>query len=254
MGNFYVITGASSGIGYALCCHLASRNKHVIAVARRGANLTTLQNEYPKLIKIVQADLATGAGRDKVTKEVWSLGTIQGLVNNAASNEPISLLQNISLESWRQQLEINVTAPIFLTQGLLPFLKGGRIINLTTGTTRFIVSGIASYAMTKAAINIFSKYLSDELRTKNILVTAAHPGVVKTAMANNIDTFKHASLFQENKYLDVNICAKFLCWLLLDADDELYTGDVIGIYNQKYQPLWHDEILPSPYPDEIEAP
>lgn len=254
MSDYYVITGASSGIGYALCCHLASHNKHVIAVARRDEYLQSLQNKFLSLITIIQADLATQTGRDAVTKKVGSIRNIKGIVNNAASNDPISLLQHISINDWHQQIAINIDAPVFLTQSLLPFLSGGRIINLTTGTTQFIVSGIASYAMTKAAINIFSKYLSNELRTQNILVAAAHPGVVMTAMAENISTFNHSKLFHEIKYLDVNISAKFLCWLLLNADDSLYTGDIIGIYNQKYQPLWHNEMIPSPYPVDIDPP
>ena len=51
-----------------------------------------------------------------------------------------------------------------------------------------------------------------------------------------------------------NLSAKFLCWLLLEAADELYTGDIIGIYNQKYQLLWHDRIIESPYPNSISPP
>ena len=66
------------------------------------------------------------------------------------------------------------------------FKKDGRIINLTTGTTSFVVSGVAGYAMTKAAVNVFTKYLSDELQSRNILVTAAHPGIVKTGLIESI--------------------------------------------------------------------
>lgn len=57
-----------------------------------------------------------------------------------------------------------------------------------------------------------------------------------------------------NKHIDVEISAKFLTWLLLDAENSFYTGDTIGIYNQKYQPLWHDSIIPSPYPDHVVLP
>lgn len=58
----------------------------------------------------------------------------------------------------------------------------------------------------------------------------------------------------ENKYLDINLSAKFLCWLLLEAHDELYTGDIIGIYNKKYQLLWHDREIEHPYPNRIAPP
>nr|WP_272940915.1 SDR family oxidoreductase [Coxiella burnetii] len=134
---------------------------------------------------------------------------------------------------------------------------------MTTGTINFVVTGIASYAMTKAALNTFTKYLSVELRSRNILVTATHPGVVKTGLVDSV--FKqnapelgisqaHEKFQKENKYLDVDLSAKFLSWLLLDADDSLYTGDVIGVYNKQYQSLWSDKLIPSPYPADVEAP
>ena len=69
-------------------------------------------------------------------------------------------------------------------------------------------------------------------------------GIVKAQ-----ETFKNG-----NRYLDINIPAKFLSWLLLDADNSVYTGDIIGIYNKKYQPLWHNDVIPSPYPDDIAPP
>lgn len=153
--------------------------------------------------------------------------------------------------------------PVFLTQSLIPLLKDGRIINLTTETINFVVSGVAGYAMTKAAINVFTKYLSEELRHKKILVMAAHPGIVKTGLVESIIRHNDSSLGiskaqqqfeKENKYLDANLSAKFLCWLLLEAADELYTGDIIGIYNKKYQSLWHDEVIQSPYPDNVAPP
>lgn len=215
------------------------------------------------MITTIKADLSTQMGRENVIKRMFSLRKIVGLVHNAASNKPISLLQNLPLKEWHKQVAINLDAPLFLTKDLLHLMKSGRIINLTTGTTNFVVSGSASYAMTKAAINIFTKYLSEELRSKKILVTAAHPGIVKTDLIENImkhndstlGIYKAQKKFQEeNKYLNVNLSAKFLCWLLLGADDSLYTGDIIGIYNKKYQPLWHDEIIPSPYPDNLAPP
>ncbi len=264
MKNINIVTDASSGIGYALCCHLAQSNKAVIAIARREDRLKALKNEHPKLISTIVADLATQAGRDKVVKVVSVAGQVLGLVNNAATNEPISRLEKLSLERWQQQVAINLDAPIFLTQALLPFLNSGaKVLNLTSGAANFVIDGVAGYAMTKAALSVFTKYLSAELSSRNILVTAAHPGIVKTEMVDVLAQHNDASLGaskahkefeEEGKFLDVNLSAKFLCWLLLDADSELYTGDCIGIYNKEYQPLWHNEEIASPYPSGVESP
>ena len=263
MKQVYVITGASSGIGFALCRYLAQHDKQVVAIARRRAQLDMLKDEFPKLITVISADLAVQGDRNKVIQQLSSVERILGLVNNAATNDPIALVEDFPLEEWHRQIAINVDAPIFLTKGLLPFLKNGRIINITTGTTNFVVSGVVGYAMTKAAINVFSKYLSAELQSEKILVAAAHPGIVKTGLIESIISHNDPSLGiskaqkhfeQDEKYLDANISAKFIGWLLLDAADELYTGDIIGIYNQKYQPLWHDKLIDSPYPSHIAPP
>ncbi len=166
---------------------------------------------------------------------------MSGLVNNAAITGQVDYLENLSLEKWHQQCAINLDAPIFLTQNLIPNLKnGGRIINITTGTTNFVLSGIAGYAITKRHLICFTKYLSAELQVKNIFVTAAHPGIVDTELAKDVPTHpdKNLGIVQaqkklkaEQKYIDVEISAKFLAWLLLEADSHLYTGDIIGIYN-----------------------
>lgn len=263
MKEIYLVTGASSGIGYALCCHLARRHKKVLAIARRESSLIQLKNEYPDYVTIFPANLSQQTERERVIASIDTDLKIAGLVNNAASVDPLSRIQNISLEAWHQQIAINLDAPLFLTQGLLPFLEGGRVINITTGSTGFALSGVAGYAMTKAALNTFSRFLHTECQDKNIFVTSAHPSVVKTDMVEHITEQEDTSLGivkaqkafkKDNRYLDVNIPAKFLCWLLLDAETTLFTGDIIGIYNKKYQPLWHNEIIPSPYPANVTPP
>lgn len=262
--QYYIVTGASSGIGHALCSQLAKKNKLVIAIARSKDKLDQLHHTYPDNIHILVKDLSIQKNREEVAKFIGDQGKVVGLINNAATNDPVSLLQDLDLAVWHKQLFINLDTPIFLTKALLSNLvSNSRVINLTTGTTNFVVSGVAGYAMTKAALNVFTKYLSDELQKRGILVTAAHPGIVRTGLVKSI--IKHADpdlnitkaqqrFAKKQLYLDVNLSAKFLCWLLLDADKSLYTGDIIGIYNKKYQPLWTNETIPSPYPEGIEPP
>ena len=262
--QYYLITGASSGIGFALSSHLAELGKHVIIVARSHEPLLQLKQQYPENILPITADLGTQAGRDQICSRISGLGNIAGLVNNAAAVEPVSLLSEIDIAAWHQQMAINIDAPMFLTQALLPnFSHGSRIINLTTGATNYAPTGIASYAMTKAALNVYTKYLSVELQSQKILVTAAHPGVVKTKMVQDlIDSTKtdldiyaaQQRFIDENLYLDVETTTRFLSWLLLDAKSDLYVGDIIGIYNEKYHPYWCDKKLPSPYPEGVKAP
>jgi 3-hydroxybutyrate dehydrogenase/3-oxoacyl-[acyl-carrier protein] reductase len=99
MKKIYVITGASSGIGYALCCHLARRHQHVIAIARRETALMQLSKEYPEYISILPADLAISAERERVIACICKEEKIAGLVNNAASVDPLSRIQDVTLNA-----------------------------------------------------------------------------------------------------------------------------------------------------------
>lgn len=266
MNSFYLITGASSGIGYALACNLARQNKNILAVARNKNKLQQLQEKFPEHIHIFPADLAEPKSRESLINYISQQQlTLMGLINNAGAAEPVCLIQDLHLKDWHQQMAINVDAPVFLSQQLVPYLQSNsRIINITTGAASSgIVDGLAAYAMSKTALNIFTRYLSAELASKNIFVTAAHPGIVKTeivkSIANNAAPGLRIAEFQEifereGKYLDADLSAKFLSWLLLEADNSLYTGEIIGIYNKKYQSQWHDQPIPSPYPDGIEPP
>ncbi len=260
----YIITGASSGIGYALCMRLASLGIPCVAVARNQDKLLGLKGHYPDLINIINADLSKIEGRNKVVEISSEYEAIAGLVNNAASCQPITLLKQLSIESWHQQLNLNVDAPIFLTQSLLSLLqKGSRIINITSGTVKYVAEGIATYAMTKAALDIYTKYLSAELKAHHILVTSAHPGIVKTDMIKTLKNHNNKELeivqaqerFTNKKlYLEPVLPAKFLSWLLLEAEESLFTGDVVGIYNKEYQHIWHEDELLSPYPEGVVPP
>ena len=115
MKNFYVVTGASSGIGFALCCHLASRQKNVVAIARNEAGLKLLKEKNPDFITTISADLSTQAGRERIAKKMLSLGKVAGLINNAASVDPLSLLQELSIEAWHQLIPITLRRLNFLT-------------------------------------------------------------------------------------------------------------------------------------------
>lgn len=266
MTQLYVVTGASSGIGLALATSLAKKKIKVLAIARSEIKLKELQQQFPDEIYPLVADLSTLEGIGSVLDYVGqNKMEVLGLVNNAGAAAPVAFIQDLDIKEWHQHININLDAPIFLSIGLVPkFVRNGRIVNITTGAAgSAVVEGLAAYAMTKTALNTFTRYLSAELKNREILVAAAHPGTVKTELVKKmvetalptLEIIRFQEYFEkENKYLDVNLSAKFLSWLLLDAEDDLYTGEIIGIYNKQYQPLWHDKEIPSPYPNGIEPP
>lgn len=227
MKTFAVVTGSSTGIGAALAIDLANKGFDVLAIARSEHDLQTLKKNNPEKIHIVAADVGTLDDRLKIKNALPNNCKIKFLVHNAAISLPTDLLENISLEDWRYNMAVNLEAPLFLTQMLLPFLKDGRILHLSTGAAYRAVTPFGCYCITKAALLMLTKVLKDELKTYNIAVGSAMPGVVDTksqqiARSLNVEKFPIAKMFQqlkaENKLAAPKETASFLSWLLIETN------------------------------------
>ena len=81
----FIVTGASSGIGFAVAKSLALRNNDVIAVARSADGLRALKKSCEKRVQIVPADLATDAGLHSLIERAHSVGKVDGIVHAAGS-------------------------------------------------------------------------------------------------------------------------------------------------------------------------
>jgi NAD(P)-dependent dehydrogenase (short-subunit alcohol dehydrogenase family) len=78
-------------------------------------------------------------------------------------------------------MNVHVKGPFFLTQRLLPLMRdGGRIVNLSTGLTRFAFPGYAAYASMKGAVEVWTRYLAKELGARKIAVNVVAPGAIET--------------------------------------------------------------------------
>ncbi len=78
-------------------------------------------------------------------------------------------------------MNIQLKGVFFLTQKLLPLIKdGGRIVNISSGVTRFVQPGYAAYASMKGGIEVFSRYLAQELGERHIAVNTIAPGAIET--------------------------------------------------------------------------
>jgi NAD(P)-dependent dehydrogenase (short-subunit alcohol dehydrogenase family) len=78
-------------------------------------------------------------------------------------------------EQFDEQLEVNLKAPYFLTQRLLPLLKdGGRVLNVSTALTRAVVPGRSAYAAAKGGLEVLTRYQAAELADRGIRVNTVH--------------------------------------------------------------------------------
>ncbi len=125
---------------------------------------------FPAFVERLRATLAT----------TWSRRHVDFLVNNAGVGLTASIAQSTEA-LFDQLMAVHLKGVFFLTQALLPVIAdGGRIVNLSSGLTRFSLPGHAAYAMMKGGIEVFTRYLAKELGPRGISVNTVAPGAVET--------------------------------------------------------------------------
>ncbi len=250
MSKTIVVTGASSGIGYALAQHLANAGHKVIAVGRNGAALAKLSQAAPDRIIPVVADITNGDDLTKIKDALSPDDKGIYLVHNAGVAIP-ALLKDMTKESWDQHMAVNATAPVFITKLLLPHLKdGGRVLNVSTGLAHFPMAGFSAYGVSKAALYMMKEFFNAELHDQGIMLGSAMPGVVDTPIQDQIRSksvaeFPSVGLFkafkEKNELLDPMTAAKFLAWLLLQTNNEEFCKDDWRIDKGDHQKYWADD-------------
>jgi short-subunit dehydrogenase len=184
-GSTVIVTGASSGIGAATARLLHEAGARPVLAARRADRLEALAAELDGALA-VPADVTSQADIDRlVSLTLDRHGRIDGLVNNAG----VSLhgpADRIDIAELRRVLDLNVTAVVAMTQAVLPAMRAqgsGRIVNVSSGTTRAARPGLAGYASTKAALNMLTAVTRLELASDGIDVSVVVPSITATEFA-----------------------------------------------------------------------
>jgi NADP-dependent 3-hydroxy acid dehydrogenase YdfG len=188
-----IITGASSGIGYATALALSKAGAKVAAGARRVDKLESLKKEVQENggeILIKNLDVTKKEECDSfinlVTK-TWN--RIDILINNAGIM-PLSFFKNLKISEWEEMIDVNLKGVLFCTAAVIPYMitnKTGHIVNISSVAGRIIFPAGSVYCATKHAVTAFSEGLRQELSQRyNIKVTCIEPGVVSTELPNTI--------------------------------------------------------------------
>jgi NAD(P)-dependent dehydrogenase (short-subunit alcohol dehydrogenase family) len=184
-----LITGASRGLGRALASGLAGEGYALIITGRDGAALeatvTGLMEQAPQVpVAAVRGDITDPEHRAALLRTATGLGGLDLLVNNAGTlgASPLPALADYPADELRAAFEVNVIAPIALTQLLLPTLRksGGAVLNITSDAAVEAYAGWGGYGAAKAALEQASNVLAAEETT--IRVWRADPGDLRTRM------------------------------------------------------------------------
>jgi len=179
-----LVTGASRGLGRALAAGLAREGYSLILDARNERALDDAAADLGTKVIALQGDVTDPAHRTALRTAVADLGGLDLLVNNAGTlgAHPLPALADYPVDQLRSAFEVNVLAPIALTQLLLPTLRarGGAVLNVTSDAAVEAYSGWGGYGAAKAALEQASNVLAAEEPT--VRVWWVDPGDLRTEM------------------------------------------------------------------------
>jgi len=184
-GKVVIVTGASSGIGAATARLLHDAGASPVLAARRADRITELGRALDGALA-VRTDVTDLADISRLVDLTLDRhGRIDGLVNNAgvALHQPLDVLD---LDEFASVLDINVISVVAMTQAVLPAMRAqgsGRIVNISSGTTRMVMPGVGAYAATKAAVNMLTAVARQELASDGIAVSLVLPFITATEFA-----------------------------------------------------------------------
>ena len=185
-----LITGASRGMGRATALALAAAGARVIVHYGRNADEAKAVVDQIRAAggraDAVSTDLATPDGAHTLAAQVRNLvgGRLDIFVSNAGISNANSF-ETMTVKDFDNLFAVNVRAPYFLVQQLLPILgNGSNIVFLSSLGARAAVGTLSAYASTKGAISTLVKYFAAALGPRGIRVNAVAPGVIDTDMSN----------------------------------------------------------------------
>lgn len=186
-----IVTGGSRGLGKNTVLHLAAKGMDVIFTyhskqAEADAVVAELATQGRKAVAL-QLDVSESKSFDAfaeqvsaVLKQVWNQTQFDYLVNNAGIGIHASFMETTE-QQFDQLVNIHLKGTFFISQKLLPLMVDhGRIVNISTGLTRFSLPGYAAYAAMKGGIETLSKYMAKELGARGIAVNVVAPGAIET--------------------------------------------------------------------------
>lgn len=184
-----VITGASRGLGEVLARFLAGQGYHLILNARGGGTLDAVVRSlagYDVQVKAIAGDIAEPSTRRAIVQLAKTLGGLDILINNASllGASPLVPLTEHRLDALEAVFRANVIAPLALIQEALPLLKSshGLVVNVSSDAARGGYETWGGYGSSKAALDLISLTLANELKADGVSVVSVDPGDMRTDM------------------------------------------------------------------------
>ena len=203
-GRTAVITGASRGLGAGLALDFAGRGLQLALCARSRPVLPSGDD-----VISAQLDVRDEKAVDDFTKRVEKrFGTIDLWINNAGVLEPVKSLRDVSLDDFREHIDINLVGVFLCTRAYVRHLHrrrtAGVLINISSGAAWSGYAGWSAYCAGKSAVDRLTECVALEEEARGLRAYAVAPGVIDTDMQNRIrdctpEDFPEVERFREMK-------------------------------------------------------
>ncbi len=184
MGQSYLITGVNRGIGLEFARQLAARGDTVLGTAREPETAAEAAKVVSRLIRLDVTDPAALAALGAALGDA----PIDVLINNAGVSSSSKTLADCTAQELQRVFMVNSTAPILVAQAALDLIARGKrrlIVNVTSqlGSISTNTGGSSyAYRASKAALNMLTRSMANELGPRGFICVALHPGWVRTDM------------------------------------------------------------------------
>jgi NAD(P)-dependent dehydrogenase (short-subunit alcohol dehydrogenase family) len=179
-----LVTGCSSGIGRAAALEAAARGHRVYATARKLEGLRDLEKDGLRTLALDVTD--AGSIRDAVAWVLREAGSIDALVNNAGYGQ-YGAVEDVTLEEWRRQFDVNLFGAVEVTRAVLPAMRekrSGTIVNVSSVGGKIAIPFAAPYCASKHALEAVSDALRVEVSPFGIRVVVVEAGPIETRFAD----------------------------------------------------------------------
>lgn len=213
-----VISGASSGIGWATAEQLAGAGWNLVLLARRKDRLEALKKKLKCEVQTFVLDVQSKAACEKLAGELKGV-SVEALINNAGLAKGVARMQDAETADWDVMIDTNVKGLLYLTRALLPGMierKKGHIVNVGSVAGRWVYPGGGVYCATKFAVRALSEGLRMDLLGTPVRVTNIEPGMVETEFSEVRlgDAERAKAVYRGLKPLSAADIAESIVWSL----------------------------------------
>ncbi len=192
-GRVVIVTGASRGIGAAVCRLAAELGAPIVGVARSADDLNAVLASCATPTRAIVGDVADPDVAERAVQAAGELGTLWGLVNNAgigaAGYKPLT---EVPAEEWNHVMQVNLLAAATFARvagsALAAANAGGRIVNVSSIAAKTGLPNIGPYNVTKAALDALTRTMAVELGPVGVTCNSVNPGTIATEMVDELLT------------------------------------------------------------------